>query len=210
MAPQRKRPAARARANRPTPPVSAQCARLLALVRQNCPDLLPPTPLPAGSVGPEIPVDRKQVGALVQAAADPGQDGSVVWMQGDCELQVHVSKVTTSLAPGVVRVSVPVFCEETGDATIGITFAIGDAARPAGMFAATELRPRGPVAITLPWGDALIAFAWGILLEVAAGVADGAGVDEDGAGLIPAAIASDDSGLRILTQARHPFDRVTA
>ena len=77
------------------------------------------------------------------------------------------------------------------------------------MFAATERRPRGPAIITGPWGDALVAFAWKILLTVAQGIAEGAGRDADGAGLIPAAIATNSDTITVLTQARHTFDRVT-
>jgi hypothetical protein len=144
----------------------------------------------------------------VRAAADPDRRGSIVWTHGDNELQVHLAKVQVEVSPGLMLVSIPVHCEETGSARIDVPFAVGDDKRPAGMFAATELRPRGPAIITVPWSDALIAFAWQVLLSVTTGIAEGAGRDTDGAGLIPAAISTSSAGLTVLTQARHTFDRV--
>jgi hypothetical protein len=77
------------------------------------------------------------------------------------------------------------------------------------MLVATEERPRGPAVIVDAWGDALVAFAWDVLLTVATAVADASGSDKDGAGLIPAALTASPEGLRILTMSRHGFDRIT-
>jgi hypothetical protein len=195
--------------NRQETPLSAECKRLLELVKERCPDLLPRDPLPAGTVGPEVILKAAELQPLVQAAADPDRRGTIVWILGDSELQVHAAKVTTQLGRGLVLVSIPVHCEETGSARIDVPFAVGDDQHPAGMFAATELRPRGPAIITGPWGDALVAYAWKILLTVARGIAEGAGRDADGAGLIPAAFAANSDTVTVLTQARHGFDRVT-
>jgi hypothetical protein len=189
-------------------PLSAECKRLLALVKERCPDLLPRDPLPAGTVGPEVTLNAPELAPLVTAAADPDRRGAIVWTLGDSELQVHTAKVSTRLERGLVIVSIPVRCEETGSSRIDVPFAVGDDERPAGMFAATELRPRGPVVITGLWGEALVAYAWKILLAVAAGIAEGAGRDADGAGLIPAAIATSRESVTVLTQARHGFDRI--
>jgi len=76
------------------------------------------------------------------------------------------------------------------------------------MICTTEERPRGPAAIVDAWGDALIAFAWRLLLTVAARVAAQSGTDLDRAGLIPAAIRATKDGVVLLPMARHTFDRV--
>ena len=76
------------------------------------------------------------------------------------------------------------------------------------MLVATEDRPRGPAIIVDAWGDALVAFAWDVLLTVATAVADASGNDTDGAGLIPAALTASPDGLRVLTMSRHAFDRI--
>ena len=190
-------------------PLSAECKQLLALVKQRCPGLLPRDPLPAGAVGPEVVLGPAELAPLVRAAADPARQGTIVWSLGDSELQVEVGGVTAQLSRGLVLVSIPVRCEETASVRIDVPFAVGDNERPAGMFAATELRPRGPGIITAAWGDALVAYAWKILLAVAAGIAEDAGQDVDGAGLIPAAIGTNGDTVTVLTQARHGFDRVT-
>ncbi len=190
-----------------TTPLSAECKRLLAQVQRQCPGLLPPDPLPAGTVGPAITLKSGELQPLVSAAADPLQRGTVVWTQGDNELLVHTAKVSIQITRGFALVNIPVQCEETGTVRIDVNFAVGDDQAPAGMIAATEQRPRGPALITVPWGDALIAFAWQILLNVTAEIADGVGTDNDGVGLIPAAISADNGSLRVLTQARHTFDR---
>ena len=77
------------------------------------------------------------------------------------------------------------------------------------MLCATEERPRGPAAIVDVWHDALIAYAWDIVLTVSAAVAAETGTDEDGAGLVPSALAVNADGLRLRTMARHGFDRAT-
>ncbi len=139
-------------------PLSAECKQLLALVKQRCPGLLPRDPLPAGAVGPEVVLGPAELAPLVRAAANPARQGTIVWSLGDSELQVEVGGVTAQLSRGLVLVSIPVRCEETASDRIDVPFAVGDNERPAGMFAATELRPRGPGIITAAWGDALVAF----------------------------------------------------
>jgi hypothetical protein len=77
------------------------------------------------------------------------------------------------------------------------------------MLVATEETPRGPDAIITVWSESLIAFAWKTLLTVVTQVAAATGKDQDGAGLIPAALTATPDGVRILTMARHSFDRVS-
>ncbi len=189
--------------------VSQECARLLALVRERCPGLLPPNPLPHGNVGPELAFQKDEVQRLVTAAAGEGSAGGVaVWTKGDCELLVITGKVTVQLDQGLVLITIPTQCAEAGTAQIQVAFAVGDDKHPSGMFAATEERPRGPALVVDVWGEALIAFAWRVLMSAASGVAAGAGTDASGAGLIPAALNVNADGLRVITMARFPFDRI--
>jgi hypothetical protein len=175
-------------------------------------------PLEAGAVAPAVTVSAQVTQALFAEAALNAAgllDGSrrptgsaVVWADNDRELFVHVAAVRVRLAPGVVAVTIPVRCEETGAADIHVSFAVGAEDRPTGLLAATEERPRGPRLVVDLWGESLVAFAWQILLNVAARVAFSAGTDVDGAGLVPAALAAGPDGLAVLPQARHSFDRV--
>ena len=191
------------------PPPSAECRRLLQQLRKRCPDLLPPDPLPSGSVGAEIPLTRADVQRLVLAAAQQGAGKEVVWTNGDSELVVTVGKVTVALDRGLVTVSIPVRCDQMTGAVVAVPFAVGDVDHPAGMIVAAEERPRGPALIVDAWGEALVAFAWKVLLTVATAVAEASGNDEDGAGLIPAALTASPDALRVLTMSRHAFDRNT-
>jgi hypothetical protein len=193
---------------RGVPRLSAECEKLLQTLRKRCPELLPRDPIAAGTVGPEVVLKRDEVQRLVSAAADADHRGLAVWTSGDSELLVYTGKVSVQLGAGLVLVSIPVQCAEAGTAEIQVPFAVGDEKQPAGMFAATEERPRGPAIVVELWGDALIAFAWKILLSVATGAAAAAGRDLDGNGLIPAALTVNADLVRVLTQARHTFDRV--
>ena len=189
-------------------PVSDECRKLLETLKGRCPGLIPPDPLPAGTVGPEIPLDRGVLQRLAVAAATGGGAASVLWSDADNELLVHVGKISVSLDRGVVLIGIPVRCDEVGNATIRVAFATGDEKRPAGLVCATEERPRGPAAIVDVWGEALVAFAWQVLLTVGRAIASQSGTDADGAELVPAALTTSPDGLRILTMARHTFDRV--
>jgi hypothetical protein len=196
-------------------PVNQECARLLKLVKDRCPGLLPADPLPAGTVGPEIDVNPDELQRLATVAAtsaagvpDGAGTDTVVWTHGGSELLVIIAKVRVRVDEGVVLVTIPVSCDQVPQADIDVGFAVGDDKRPAGLLAATEDRPRGPRAVVDVWGEALTAFAWQILLSVTSGVAGATGEDADQAPLVPAALTASPNGLRVLTMARQTFDRV--
>jgi hypothetical protein len=182
---------------------------LLALLHKLDPDFQPEKPLPAGKVGPEVPLNKAAFAQMMTAAAAQGSDGAQFWAKDDSELMVATAKVTVELSDGLVVVCIPVWCDQIGDATVQVPFAMGGANTPAGMLVATEEHPRGPDAIIAVWSEPLLAFAWKTLLTVATQVSASTGKDEDGAGLIPAALTATPDGVRILTMARHPFDRVS-
>jgi hypothetical protein len=203
------REAIRARVTRATGrQPSEQCKRLLAQLHKNCPGLIPPDPLRAGEVGPEIPVDTKTARSLIRAALRPERSTTLLLQDRDNELLVETGKIDLSFGDGFVTVSIPVRCDQIRTAIVKVPFALGSAKRRAGMIAATESSPRGPPIIIELWGEALTALAWGALLRVAATIATESGVDLDGAGLIPVGLTATKNGLQVLTMARHAFDRV--
>jgi hypothetical protein len=210
------RAVAEAVAPRPPDPVGAECRRLLALLRKQCPGLVPAAPLPAGQPGAEIPLDPKTGEALYRLVARQisglpteaiGEAGVVVWTQGDDELTVFVDEVAVTTAEGAIAIDIPVRCDQAGTATVRVRLATGNDARPAGFVAATDERPLGPGAVVDVWGEALTAFAWHILLTTTAKLADASGRDADGAGLIPVGVRANEGGLVVVTMARHTFDR---
>jgi hypothetical protein len=195
--------------------VGAECARILEVVKQRCPGLLPAAPLPAGTVGPEVDLNPDELQRLVTVAAASAAgapagtgSGTVVWSLGGSELIVIVAKVQVRVDRGIVVVVIPVSCDQIRGAAIEVGFAVGDDSRPAGMLAVTEDRPRGPAAVVDIWGDALTGFAWQVMLSVTTGLANATGEDVDRAPLVPVAITASPNGLRVLTMARHTFDRV--
>ena len=184
------------------------CRKLLAELKKRCPDVVPPNPLKPGAVGPDIPVDVRTAGDLVRAAVRPDRGDSVLWQDGDNALVVHTAKIDLEIRDGQVIVAIPVQCDQVRRAVVKVSFAVGSAERPAGMVAATHVRPAGPLLIVEIWGEALTALAWQALLGSAAVLASESGRDLDGAGLIPVALTATPNGLQVLTMARHAFDRV--
>jgi hypothetical protein len=189
-------------------PPSEECKRLLAELRKRCPGLIPPDPLGAGQVGPEIPLDPKTAQTLVQAALKPARGDTILLHEGENELLVEVSGITLNFGDGTVVVAIPVRCDQARRAIVQVPFALGSSKRRAGLIAATESAPRGPVVVTQIWGEALTALAWQALLGVSSALAAETGRDVDGAGLIPIALTATKDGLQVLTMARHAFDRV--
>lgn len=187
---------------------AALIARLLALLLKLVPGLTVTTPLPAGTVGPEVPIDAPSLERLFVTAGIQGGGGTIIWQNNLSELQVFASQIKLQVLEGLLVVSIPVSCDQVKSAIIQVPFAVGSAAAPAGILVATEEMPRGPDSIVKIWGEALVAFAWHALLTVLTKVASKAGVDEDGAALIPVAITAGADGIKILTQARQSFDRV--
>jgi hypothetical protein len=195
--------------------VGAECQKLLATLRARCPELALDRRLTAGQVGPEVPLDPERGPPLYrlvarQAAGLPAEGtdaGVVVWSRGDDELAVLVNEVEVTTAEGAIAVAVPVRCDQVGQATVEVRFAVGSEARPSGMVASAAERPLGPPEVVDVWGEALTAFAWQVVLSTAARLADATGRDADGAGLIPAALQASERGIAVLTMARHSFDR---
>jgi hypothetical protein len=200
------------------PAHDAECQKLLAQLRKQCPELFPAEPLPPGKVGPPLPVSSTDLPALARTAlraasglppapsAGEAPVAGVNWVDGDRELYVAVDQVDVELAPGAVAVTIPVRCDQTGATEVDVSFAVGLPDRPLGLVVATEDRPRGPAAIIDVWGEALVARAWQCLLDVAAGVSAASGSDSAGTPLIGSALHSDGKTLSITPQARFAFD----
>ena len=185
------------------------CKKLFEQLRKRCPHLLPKAPLAAGAVGEEIALDARSAGLLLVAAARRASGGAerVIWQSGPNALEVLAGRVGLQTADGRALVTIPVRCDQTGEAKITVAFAVGSTKRPAGMIAVVSGCPAGPPAIVNLWGEALTAFAWGALMDFAQDVAAESGQDQDRAGLIPGALFATPDGLSLLPMARHSFDR---
>ena len=190
---------------------------LVSALRIIDPKLFKLEPLPAGTASSDVTLSAADLPALVRSAALAicgfGDDAaaqrapSVLWRVGASDLLVLPAAIQTRLATGIVALSVPVRSDQSGDALVHMSFFVGEPARPAGLVAATEPRPRGPAAVVDVWGERLVAFGWRIVLELATHIAAESGRDEDGAPLVPAAITATPRGLTVLPMARHAMDR---
>jgi hypothetical protein len=190
------------------PPIAKLISQILDANRANA-AASPPKPLPAGTVGPEIPVNLQSLQQLIIAAATEDSQRAVqVWTKDSSELLVVTGKVAITLDDGLVLISIPVSCDQLSSGVIVVPFAAGGKETPSGMVFATEDRPRGPELIVDVWGEALTAYAWKLLLTVTHRLTLQSGVDEDGAGLVPIAFTAAKDGVTLLPIARHTFDRV--
>lgn len=173
-------------------------------------------PLLAGMAGEAVPLlpDRAQ-SLLQRAAADVAglvdaraAEVGVLWQSAAGELLVRPAQLRLQMRDGLLGISLPIFCDQTGAAEVHITFAVGSPQRAAGLLATTEERPRGPAAVVDVWGDALVGLAWQAVLTLLEGLAAESGRDQDGMPLLPVALTVGASGLVVQVAARHAFDRV--
>jgi len=196
-----------AAASAPLPLLNQLIAKHLASVRHPA-TAEPLKPLPAGTVGTEIPIDLATLQRLISAIGAQDKGGQQVWSHNGSELLVNTGKVSVTLDDGFLTVSIPVSCDQVTNAIIQVPFALGGKDSPAGLLMATEKRPRGPDAIVDVWSEPLIALAWQLVMTVVMKVAGQSGADVDGAALIPISLTASKDKLAVLPIARHTFDRV--
>jgi hypothetical protein len=165
-----------------------------------------------GVIGYPVFVEAKQASELVRVAARHASGlfratkrTEVVWVDGDSELAVSLVELRIELADGLVRVLIPVRCDQTGAQMVEVDFAIGSPDAPAGLFASTYRDPIGPELIVPAWGEALVAFAWECLLGLVTGIAGATGKDARGNVLVPVEASASERGLQIVPMARHRF-----
>jgi len=135
----------------------------------------------------------------------PTRREEVVWVDGDSELAVRLAGIRLETGDGLVVVTIPVRADQTGAADVHVTFVVGRPGQPAGLYAATQRRPRGPALLVDTWGEAIVAFAWQVLLNLAAGLAGAAGKDARGNRLVPVELEATSAGLTVVPMARHRF-----
>jgi hypothetical protein len=188
--------------------LSRVCRELVARLKESCPALVVGRPLKASEVAGEIAVNPEDFRSIFATAAGAQSTPRAVWSDGSNELLLEIAKISVKIEDGLVHVQIPVFCEETGLKTITMSFATGSEASPAGLVFATDKLPDGPPEIVEIWGEALVSLAWTSVLKAMTTLADVAGGDEDGAGLVPAGLAASGNGVKLLVMARHEMDRV--
>lgn len=169
-------------------------------------------PMAEGDVFKPVFIEAGRSAELLRVAARraagffrPSKRNEVVWVEGENELAVMFAEVDVKLSTGLIRIGIPVRCDQTGPASIELLFAVGSPAQPAGLYAAAARRPNGPDIIVSTWGDALVAFAWQCVLDLVTGIAAATGKDLRGNLLVPVEIAVTGRGIEIVPMARHRF-----
>lgn len=179
-------------------------------LRRELPEALPQRPVPVGRKGAALPLDASGLATLVRLAAMRRAEGadSVVWDDGINQLIVHAAKVRATAAEGMIRVAVPVECDQIR-ATMEVPFATGSGTRVAGMILATADRPAGDPVVARVWGEALVAFCYGAILDVADSLAGASGRDERNDRLVPRALRARRGQLVVESQARFVYGRAS-
>lgn len=192
--------------------LAAKCRDAVAELRRQRHDA-PAGPLLADSeVAPAVTLSTAQAGAIYRTAfiraagADIASAGAIIWIENDDELLVRAGEVRIVFQDGFALVGIPVFSDQSGEAEVIVSFAMGRRGAPAGLVMAAETVPRGPPPVVERWGDQLLAAAWGALLDVSVDVAAAAGVDDQHQPLIPLSLVAHDQGIDITPQARHAID----
>lgn len=128
----------------------------------------------------------------------------LVWERGDDELWVDAASIGLACGTGVLSVGLTVGCDEVaGPVRVAVPFAVGRQRAPRGLLMSSLSRIDAPAVIAEGWSDAIVAFCWESILELAQRVCAQAGRDAKGLGLIPGAIAAEEGRLIITPMARH-------
>ena len=171
-----------------------------------------PRPMAEGEVFEPVRVESAQASEFLRVAARrasglfrPSSRNEVVWVEGGSELAVSFVDLKVDIADGLIGVTIPVRCDQTGSSVVQVLFAVGSAREPSGLYASTYRRPNGPALVVDTWGEALVAFAWQCVLGMVSGIAGATGKDTRGNVLVPVELAATRSGIAILPMARHRF-----
>lgn len=176
----------------------------LKVVRQ--PGRLAPGGVPRGQL--TVPVEQAQqlLRAIVRFVVDipAGTSTVVVWERDGSELWVDVGTTTIACAEGLVTIGVTVGCDEVGTPTrISVPIGVGSSQAPAGLVMTTIDRLDGPGLITDRWSEAITAFAWESLVELARRLTAQIGNDKAGLPLIPGAVGATKGALLIKPMSRN-------
>lgn len=149
---------------------------------------------------------QKVLREVVRLVADlpTGTTPVVVWQLAGSELWVDTSSTALTCRDGVVTVSVTVTCDELDEPlTLPVPIAVGTRDAPTGLVMSTFDRLDGPALVTDRWSDAVTAYAWESLVELARRLCARLGDDARGRPLVPGGIASASGVLLVQPMARH-------
>jgi hypothetical protein len=150
---------------------------------------------------------QKILSGVTRLVADlpVGTTPVVVWHQGVDELWVDSSSVTITCEPGLVTMRLTVSCDQVREpVTLAVPFAVGTSKVPTGLLMTTFSQLAGPDVVVATWSEAVTAFCWEALVEVARAVCARLGKDRTGKALVPGGLGADTRRLLIQPMARVP------
>ena len=158
------------------------------------------------------PVANRLLRGLIRFVADipAGTSLTVVWESGGDELWVDAGSIDLACAPGLLTLGLTVGCDQLDERVhVSVPFATGRAESPRGLMMSTFDRVDAPAAIAEGWSDAIAAFCWEALLELATRVSADVGDDRRGRPLIPGDIAAERGVVIVFPMARHDLGKLT-
>lgn len=135
----------------------------------------------------------------------PDPPPAVLWHSDDNQLLVRIAGIGARLDDGLIELTIPVFCEETGEAEVTVTFLTESPEQPTGGICVAEDHPRGPAIVVERWHEPLTAFAWHTVLLATGALSGVIGADASGQPLVTAALSVTREGLAVTPMARHAF-----
>lgn len=166
--------------------------------------------LNAGDLSPDnlkVPVKdaQKILDKVVRLVLDLPRNSTplVVWVQGSSELLIHSDKTKISFSTGLVTVNVTVSCDQSNQTQIPIPLGVGQSKSPSGLIMSSFSDLQGPEEVVELWSDALIAFAWELLIEISRVISAEIGKDERGISLVPGDIGASPGVLLLQPVSRH-------
>lgn len=133
-----------------------------------------------------------------------GAPERVVWRKDRSELFVDLSRTDLRCLVGLVTVTLTVSCDQLdGPTSVSVPLAVGTREVPNGLVMSTFAALDGPRVVVSQWSDALTAFAWESVVELARRLCADLGSDTAGHALVPGAIGSGSSVLLVQPMARH-------
>lgn len=127
----------------------------------------------------------------------------VVWSHGDSELLVHSDQTRIACSSGVVTILIAVACDQHHLVKIPVPIGVGTQKSVSGLVMSSFQDLEGPEEIVATWSDAIIAFAWESLIEVARVICAEVGRDARGRPLVPGSIGAAPDQLLIQPVSRY-------
>jgi hypothetical protein len=155
-----------------------------------------------------IPAEEAQrvLRGIVRFVVDIPADTStvLVWERDGSELWVDVGTVTIECAVGLVKIGVKVGCDQIDEPVVlTVPLGVGTPDARAGLVMTTVERLEGPNVVVDRWSEAITAFGWEALLELARRLCAAFGDDKAGLPLIPGAIAATKGALLLQPMSRN-------